>query len=200
MPLLIFAAQPMDASIPWWWHDVFVPIAIGVLSATISVLGGLWVAGRTDWYRRLARWEPYSNELWLRQAALYGDICAAARRAMRTAFRMARERRDGEPDRTGPIRDEYQTAVSAMEELEVQACVILSERFNAAFSRFARHLTMVATSHGPESHRYFEDAWELYGDLFVAARASLGIDALDQKALEAIMTGLKSEIGGSERT
>lgn len=87
--LLLAASSTVDASIPWWLHALVVPVAVGMLSSLVGLAASLLLASRTEWYRRVFRWEPYSRELWLLQVRLYGEICQAAKKVLLAARKMA---------------------------------------------------------------------------------------------------------------
>ncbi len=66
----------------WWWQTVVVPVLLGLLSSLLAFWASLYLARNTEWYRRLARWEPYGKELWLRNLDVYSEALRAARASM----------------------------------------------------------------------------------------------------------------------
>lgn len=54
------------------YKDVVVPLISTMLGGVLGVLGGLLVAYRSERFRKLANWEPYARDLWVRQV----DLCS----------------------------------------------------------------------------------------------------------------------------
>ena len=72
--------------VSWWYTAVFIPVLVPVITGLLSAVGALWVVARTNWYRKLSLWKPYSQELWLYKMRLYSRICVAAREVREAAY------------------------------------------------------------------------------------------------------------------
>ena len=86
---------------------VFLPLASAALGGVLSILVTLWVVTRTEWYRRLARWEPYGEKLWEKRTELYWSVCQSALEAMLATHAYVYNARRGEPEHNKPFVDDW---------------------------------------------------------------------------------------------
>jgi hypothetical protein len=187
---------------PWWVSAFVVPLIVGVAAALVTVFAGIWTVRRTEWYRRLSRWEPFAEKRWCKQVELYATICQAAQeahiRARQYVFTSGRD----EPETEPRLLEAYQEAKRTLSSLDAQRVILLRNQFNVVFGDFDKNLFMFTTT--PKDcpdvrvkercYEYADSLLKLHTDLFDSARQSLGIDVLDDKARQAIRTGLE-EIG-----
>lgn len=187
----ILASQLSDTGVPWWWQTVFVPVAIGLLSASLSFLATLFLARRTEWYRRLTRWEPYGKELWLRQIAICSEIFQTAQPAMNVVTTFFEQLTDEAKERLLASRRE---AFTKLYRVRIETSVFLPERFNQLYGKFIAYLTELAFGAekkcSPELEQSLRRTWiemqVVYQELLNEARASLGVDALSESTLKAV--------------
>ncbi|HVU88115.1 MAG TPA: hypothetical protein VHD36_12420 [Pirellulales bacterium] len=64
-----------------WWVDVIRSVSIAVLSSLLSIFGSFYAIGKSDRLRRLAGWEPYAKELWIRRADLCTELVVKVSKA-----------------------------------------------------------------------------------------------------------------------
>ena len=64
MGQLLFADTEQAAAAFDYYANVFVPIGAAILGGIITLLVGWAIPSRTEWYRRLSRWEPYGEYAW----------------------------------------------------------------------------------------------------------------------------------------
>ncbi|HEY4760820.1 MAG TPA: hypothetical protein VIH42_09595 [Thermoguttaceae bacterium] len=180
--ILLFATE---------WQDVFVPVAIGLLSPLVTGIFGFLYIRQTKWYRRLSRWEPYGRELWLLQTKTYFEMCQAARIAMIAAYDKTWNCCDGESEHNMPLIQVYREKRAIMDTLAVQSSIILSKRFNEVYAEFAHTMFVFATSSKNDkgTHDTCDKIQALYGELLEAARESLNTDVLE---------GLKTDVMDKE--
>ena len=202
--------MPMFAHIPlepdalfftFWVASVFVPFGVAVLGSLLTFAGAWFIASRTELYRRLSRWEPYSEQLRSQQIELYGDICQAAREAMVAAYDYVWNSKTGDPEHNKPLVSAHRNAQQKMESLGVLVPILASSHFNNAYKAFSDKHSMFSTEapdrDPPARQRastYGNDMQDLYPNLLNAARTSLGTDELDEKARQAIMDGIKNNL------
>ena len=134
----ILASQLADSNIEWWWQIVFVPIAIGALSALLSLLGSVYLASKSEWYRRLTRWEPYGRELWQRQIALYPEVFKTARAALDVVTTITPEGATSEQKER--VRKSRQDAFSKLSVVRIETAVLLPSEFSEVYGEFIAHL------------------------------------------------------------
>ena len=109
---------------------MFVPIGVGVLGSLLTLVGGLVILARTEWYRRLSRWERYSEQLWLQQVDLYSHVCVAASEvngAARELVYQSRQADAGMGRRPGSAHEEKSKALKV---LRVNANVFITNDFH----------------------------------------------------------------------
>jgi hypothetical protein len=196
----ILASQLPDAAVPWWWQTVFVPVAIGLLSQLVSLVVLIVMARRTEWYHRLARWEPHGRDLWLRQMAIYPEVFKTAHVAMCVAG-VAPEQQGTEEAKEHELKARRE-AFAKVDSVRVEAEMLLPEEFNKLYGTLLAHITTLAQATGgkfnpsPERQQDLRRDWINmnchYGDLLNLARKALGVDALSERTLEAITSELKN--------
>ncbi|WP_425397815.1 hypothetical protein [Aeoliella sp.] len=59
-------------------------VSIQLVVTLVGVLGSLLIAARTDWFRRLAGWEPYGQEIWREKFKHYSNIVSCGGELLRT--------------------------------------------------------------------------------------------------------------------
>lgn len=52
-------------------------VLLTVLTTLLSTLAALLIAARTEWFRKLAGWEPLAQEVWKEKLAIYKSITSA---------------------------------------------------------------------------------------------------------------------------
>ena len=188
----LFAADA-DPSGPWWVTAILVPFGISV----VSIFGSLYLISRTEWYRRLARWEPYAEKLRTVQMDVYVGVCDAATDAMRQAYEYVNNVRQGEREHNKPFLNAWRQKEAALRALDARTAILLSSQFNVAYNSFVHSLFMFSTETGNDSDsrkRASEERDKLEDlcvELIYTARQSLETDTLDQKVKDAIRTMLK---------
>jgi hypothetical protein len=198
--ITILAAQMPDTGVPWWWHAVFVPAAIGVLSSLLSFLAGLYLLTGTELYRRLARWEPYGREMWLRQVAIYSVALKSARSAMETGRAYAPA--EASEEWKGRLRGARAEAFTKLGAAEIEASILLPKDFSEPYTellarvRYLADMTEEKSALTPEqaqdARRTWIDMQIRYRDLLKLARKHLNTEALSEKTIEAIASDLKN--------
>ena len=175
------------ADVPWWWTAVIVPIAIALVTSLLSLLGGLWVVARTNWYRRLSLWEPYSRELWLLKMRLYTRICVAAWEEMIVTYaHVYGNWACDKGESTKSSAEAYGEKHAKMQSLKIRSTVFLCSEFNEVLARFIDANRMFASSYGSdpnsgwrkEAAKYHEEAMSFYEALLNTARTDMGVDKL----------------------
>jgi len=194
-PIFLISQLP-DSGVVWWCQTVFVPLAIGLISTSLTFLAGLYLASRTEWYRRLARWEPYGKELWLHQITLFSEVFQTAEAAMNLAAYKAEELAE-------EARQSRREAFTNLARVRIDAAVFLPRRFNECYGKFLAHLTILAVDvekqRFPELEQSLRRTWidmrVLYDELLNEARASVGVEALSENALRAVTAEVSGDCG-----
>ena len=158
------------ADVPWWWTVVIVPIAIALVTSLLSLLGGLWVVARTNWYRRLSLWEPYSRELWLLKMRLYTRICVAAWEEMIVTFAHVYDNRECDKEESTKSAEVYGEKHARMQSLKIRSTVFLCSEFNEVLAQFIDANRMFASSYDSnprsgwrkEAAKHYETAMSCY--------------------------------------
>jgi len=185
---------------PSAWETVVLPLVVGLGAALVGgacTLVAAWLTiSRTEWYRRLSRWEPYSERLWAFQIELYAKLCIAARNTMKSVHRLAWNVDRGAQQRCADLVENYEEAHSEMTALAVHGEVILSPKFNETYARFAKKVFLLASSSPDPREREHktsdsDEMFKLYGELVDAAREAVGTDRLDERTREAIFAGAR---------
>ncbi len=199
MFLLLLAADT-EPNVPWWISTILVPVAIVLLTSVLSIVGVQWRISKTEWYRRLSRWEPYGERLWAIQRELYAEVCHAATEAVLAVQQFVWNWSKGEPEHNKPLLEEWSAKKEALASLDAQRAILLSSNFNDTYQELAKILFMFAT-HSREDVESYDQSYEwsdqlldLRVELIDVARQSLGIDRLNKKAREAI----RGEVKGKE--
>jgi hypothetical protein len=199
--MMIFAAQTLDPSVPWWWQIIFVPVAVGVLSSLLAFLAALYLATRTELYRRLARWEPFARDMWSRKVVLYVDAFGAARAAM-DAVTVAIEELIAGTKETEAAHKIRQEAFTKLYGAQTETSILLTERVNDPYGELVWNLTKLGAAANDSTKPGSEQAeslWQccrrvraIYFRLLEAARKDLGVEALSEKTLQAIIPELNN--------
>lgn len=180
-------------SYPWWVTNALVPAAISVLGSLLTLLIGITVASRTEWYHRLSRWESYGKDLWLIQVKLYIEIFEAAHRVMPAACNRAFNWHDATQEKKQEFDNIYCSAKAKMDELRDRATILLNSSCFEIYQKLVHRIYMVATSSGSNSYAmtYSDEMYDLYSQLLDSARMSIGTDILGKMLKEEILKEIK---------
>ncbi|OHB71132.1 MAG: hypothetical protein A2V70_14325 [Planctomycetes bacterium RBG_13_63_9] len=195
---LLAHADANLASEPWWYSDLFVPIGVGVLGSLLTLVGGLVILARTEWYRRLSRWERYSEQLWLQQVDLYSHVCVAASEVNGAARELVYQSRQADAEMERRLGSAYEEKSNALNVLRIKANVLLTSDFNEVLNNFW-HTLFLFTTESRVDTRSLERLWQFSDELIAgrahlieAARRSLGIDELSENARKAFVEDMKA--------
>ena len=185
MGSVLFAnATPCD-----WVSHVLVPLLVSIVSAAATVGGGWWLLTRTEAYRRLARWEPYSERLWTQQVELYAKVCHAARDARVEGHQLVYNSERGNPEKNRPLQDAFDKKEGVLDAVDPHALILLSDDFVKVYSDFRHQLFMFV--HTPREDPQSRERLANHGDamnklckeLIAAARRSMGAQELSERAI-----------------
>ena len=201
MPWLIIAVNsPPELSGAWWVTNALVPFVAAVLGAVATIGAACWVVKKTEFYRRLARWEPFGDKLWAAQLDLYETICQAAFEAMGAALDLGFFCESNAPERGHKLTKTFCCERRKIQLLGIRAKVLLSSEFNQVYGEFERKQFMLGTTQKcgdnwrKQAARDLVETMELFSSLLEVSRKNLGVDELGNKARQAIIDGLNQQL------
>ncbi|MGD0383324.1 MAG: hypothetical protein ABSA77_07390 [Thermoguttaceae bacterium] len=189
------ASQSSDFSSSWEWWSVhlIIPAMLTILTGAATFILLWYRLSKTEFYRRLSRGEPYSQELWTRQIVLYVSVCKIAREAFEDVYSFVWHKKQDDQD-----NEEIKNIPECFNKLEsiwADVSILLSPSFNKVYSDFVHQLgifmTFIAASSGDQellknAHECQLKTQKLCDNLLDEARHGVGTIPLDDKIREAI--------------
>ena len=162
-----------------------------IVGAGISLVGQWFHARHQEKLRQQARWEDYSQALWQKRSDHLPDLQAKALSASQFAFRVASK---GHPLEEAQVL-EFREAIREVERLQATWLILASLKTNEVLHTLLTELRLVyqsLTEKQPGAAQHAVKAVTACLDLADAARAELGVSALDQASRDILTQKLEA--------
>lgn len=170
-------------------NDIVVPLAANFIGGVLALLAVLAGVRYTDFYRRLARWEPWTKDLWNRRLDLYVQAEGVLQECKRAGLGLClvASRKSGDAERQEAL-GRFQLAARRFDELHPSALLLfggeaLKQWAIASGSLGAMRIEFFAGLLEAEKWRPFLTSPTAFTD---AARKDLAIGELDEQVRGAI--------------
>lgn len=167
--------------------DVIVPLASAMLGGLLGMLGGLLVVNRSEMFRKLARWEPYSKELWTRQMELCCKILTVSNNALGAAtqcFGVFNTNKDTQETSASMLHQH----LSELGRLKGERLAICTPNLNQSVEILSMQLLVILqqSEEGKLNQKLSGNLPQLWFNLVDDVRVELRVEKLDAKAREAL--------------
>ncbi len=167
--------------------DFLVPLASSILGGLISILGGLLIVARSDWFRRRAHWEPYARELWIQQVALCSELMTSANIAMQSATYCFDVFNPDKKTQT-TWADRLHKQIAEMGSVKGKRLLLCTANFNQSFEGFFGQLLVILEQfrNGNLNQKLAGNLSQLWFDLVDSARTEIRVEPIDAQARAAM--------------
>lgn len=180
------------------WETFLISATSGLLSSTLTLIGGIILLNISERFRRFALWEPFARDLWIQQMDICTDIVSISNKALNDGLFCF--------DIFNPNMNEQKKCaknlslqLEKLSDLKGKRLVLCTTSFNQAVEEFTQQMLIILGEHtnGKLNQTLSSNLPGLWFSLVDESRIELKTDSLNTKTKKAIKNTIDAQTGNS---